>query len=142
VKISATGAVGFQTPAMPRWNGRSWSAKNYKICVWRNFRREILHTELPAWKFLKVLVRGFQGTKGEKLFRNHTRSAIEIPVAKMPVVMEDPLLTLVHRFLSLKQWAVGEENADVFLSVFGKNGATVSRKVESDWDTWLLLISP
>jgi len=66
------------------------------------FERIIYSTELPAWKFLNLLVRGFLATKGEKLFRNHKRSAAEITVVKIPVVTENPLLTLTHRLLSSK----------------------------------------
>ena len=67
MKISATGAVGFQTPAMPRWNGRSWSAKNYKICVWRNFRKEILLHWISGLEILKLIGSWFSGHQMRKI---------------------------------------------------------------------------
>lgn len=85
------------------------------------FERKIYCTELPAWKFLNLLFRGFLGTKGEKLFRNHKRSAAELPVVKMPVVTENPLLTLTHRLLSSKPtsrwWGKGWW---IFISIWKK----------------------
>lgn len=64
------------------------------------FERKFYPTELPALKFLDLLVRGFLGTEGEKLFRNHKGSATPLPEVKILVVIKNSLLTLTHRLLS------------------------------------------
>jgi hypothetical protein len=47
----------------------------------------------------------------------------------MPVVTENPMLTLTYRMFLQNVRGVGEEKSESFLLVYGKNGATVSRKV-------------
>lgn len=99
------------------------------------FESKIYSTELPAWKFLNLLVRGFLSNKGEKLFRNHKRSAAEIQQSRCWLSLKIHCLHSYIDFFLRNLRAVGEEKGDGLLLVYGKNGARVSRKVESDWDT-------
>jgi len=77
------------------------------------------------------LVRGFLSTKEEKVFRNNKRSATGIPVIKLPVVIENSLQHSHIDFFLQNLRAVGEEEGDVSLLIYGKKWSNSVRNPES-----------